>query len=328
MSDADAPKPLQMMVDFWGFTLVVMGRTSGALAALAAGPATAPELAARAGLDELNMQVWLRGMAAAGLVERDGASYRISDDTAAVLSPDFPIDFGAALDLAASLLSSKVDDAVAAMATGAGIKDAWSDLNPIVGRLNGPTWRMALVDDFIAADADLRARLDAGGAIADLACGNGDAARVMAAAFPACTVAGYDPNAPEVDDGRVHLVRRTTMPESTYDLITCLDSFHHLGDPRAAADSAYAALKPGGTFLVAEENRTGDPTIDDADPFSIVTHTAALLYCMQDNLANGGTGHTPSGGLGWAEEALSAAGFSTTSHESETGYRVFHARKA
>lgn len=58
-----------------------------------------------------------------------------------------------------------------------------------------------------------------------------------------------------------------------------------------------------------------------------MTHVASLLYCMQDNLANSGTGDTPSGGLAWVHRALDEAGFETTSSPSESGYRVFLARK-
>jgi hypothetical protein len=108
--------------------------------------------------------------------------------------------------------------------------------------------------------------------------------------------------------------------------VTCLDAFHHLGDPDAVARRVHASLRPGGVFLVAETALSGDVDADAEDPFALIAHSAGLVYCLQENLANGGSGQIPSIGLGWVEDALAGAGFASVSaQDSETGFRVYSA---
>jgi SAM-dependent methyltransferase len=325
----DLPAPAQQLLGYYATTVLAVGRASGALEALLAGPATAAELAERSGLDERNLRLWLRALAASGNATRHGDSYAISEPLAMFLSPAFPSDLRAVLDFVHAKFAPSVHAATAAMRTGHGVAwDEWADDIDIMGRINTPTYRAALIEEWIAAAPGLGERLGRGGRIADIACGNGDAATLMAEAFPAATVVGHDPGAPESSARpNVTFSRETTLAGSSYDLITCLDALHHLGDPDTAVQAAYDALVPGGVYIVAETNLTGDPEADDQDPFSLIAHTAGLLYCLQDNLAAGGRGETPSDGLVWVEEALEAAGFRTESIASETGYRVFVATK-
>lgn len=109
---------------------------------------------------------------------------------------------------------------------------------------------------------------------------------------------------------RAMAVSAEKLPEyGGYDLITCLDSFHHFGDPRAVARSAQRGLGDGGVFLVAESATSGELAQDAQSPFSLITYRAGLLYCLQENLAGGGSGlpggDGPSGSSRhWKREAL------------------------
>jgi SAM-dependent methyltransferase len=242
---------------------------------------------------------------------------------------------GAVLDLTYAAMASPFRQVATAMSTGEGVPSAaFAELGAAAGGVNTRLYRAALVDEWISAAPGLRDRLEAGGRIADLACGNGDAAAIMAGAFPRSVVKGFDPGAPEdahADVPNLELVAGSAagvVDEEKFDLITCLDAFHHLGDVRAAARQVHDVLAPDGVFLIAETAMSGDLDADNDDPFSLIVHAAALLYCMQENLANGGDGVTPSIGLGWVDDALAAAGFSSvTQHESDTGYRIFVATR-
>ena len=68
--------------------LIEIGRRTGLFEATAAGPATSPELAARAGLEERYVREWLAALAAAGIVEyaADGSRYWLPAEHAAVLT--------------------------------------------------------------------------------------------------------------------------------------------------------------------------------------------------------------------------------------------------
>jgi SAM-dependent methyltransferase len=298
---------------------------------LAESPGTIEDVAARAGLDARSAGLWLRAMTAAGHARHEDGTFSLGDETGLVLGPDFPIDLGAVLDFVHATSGDAMTAAVGAMRTGAGVPSSeFGAMGTAAGGVNSRLYRAVLVDEWIAAASGLRDRLEAGGRVADVACGNADAAAAMAAAFPQSEVLGYDPGAPEgvhSDVPNLRIVRDNAgrLPaDASFDLVTCLDAFHHLGDSRAAAHQAYAALRDGGVFLVAETGLSGDVDADGANPMSLIAHACGLMYCMQENLANGGDGSTPSIGLGWVEDALADAGFTSVSHlDSETGFRIF-----
>jgi SAM-dependent methyltransferase len=189
---------------------------------------------------------------------------------------------------------------------------------------------MALVDEWLAGVPGLHERLTAGAAIADVACGSGGAAVLMGRAFPNSRVVGYDAAAAIADvgelPGNVELREgdaRALADQGEYDLVTCLDSFHHFGDPQAAAARVRGLLRPGGVVLVAESALVGDFIADQANPLGLITYGSALLYCLQENLAAGGPGVAGGDGTDWLVDALKAAGFvDVTVRESDTGFRI------
>ncbi|KHK96151.1 hypothetical protein LK09_16030 [Microbacterium mangrovi] len=329
----DTPLLFQHLAGMYAMQLLAVGQRSGALAALVEGPGTADELAERAGLDRRNVAQWLRGMAAAGFARHDDRVFTIDPQTAALLAGGLPVDVVGILDFVLALSAEPVRRLPDAMRTGRGIPSAMFDeIGAAAGGINGPAYAGSLVDEWIAHDPALLARLQAGGPIADVACGNGDAAAVMARAFPRSTVLGIDPGAPpRTDPPNLRLLGATSgelAAHGEFALVTCLDSLHHLGDVRAVAAQVRAALADDGVFLVAEGAMTGDLDQDAADPFALFTHASGLLYCMQENLAEGGAGETSSIGLGWVTDALRDAGFgAVTEFDSDTGFRVFLARK-
>jgi SAM-dependent methyltransferase len=202
--------------------------------------------------------------------------------------------------------------------------------NHAVGRVNTPTYAGALVSDWINGVPGLTATLTAGGRVADLACGNGDAAVLLGSMFPAVTVVGFDLD-PAVADRQdlpsnvsLQAADARALPESEeFDLVLCLDSLHHLGNPREIANQVHKILRPGGLFLVAESSFTGDLATDSANPFALIGYAAGLLYCLQENLAAGGSGNTAGDGPAWITDALTASGFAeVTVRASETGYNI------
>ena len=172
--------------------------------------------------------------------------------------------------------------------------------------------------------------------MADLASGNGDAAVIMARAFPTASITAYDL---DVQLTKATMARASAeglggltaeaagpeqLPEAAFDLVTCLDSLHHFGDPASVATQVRRALVPGGVFLIAETAMTGDLANDMQSPFSVVVYSAGLLYCLQENLSSGGTGLTGGDGPTWVTSSLERAGFSSISTvDSPTGYRVY-----
>lgn len=327
------PLLLQHLSGMFAMQVVAIGARSGALSALADGGGTAGEIAARAGLDERNTAQWLRAMTAAGHARHDGGAFALEPQTRTLLDGGLPVDIAAILEFVMALSAEPIRRIPDAMRTGAGIDGAvYDDVATAAGGINGPAYAAALVEDWISGDVALRVRLESGAAIADIACGNGDAAVLMAEAFPRSTVLGLDPGAPDrTDTPNVTLLPLTADQlgeHGPFALVTCLDSLHHMGNPAAVARAVASALDDDGVFLIAETAMTGDLDEDLTDPFAVLTYATDLLYCMQDNLASGGDGSVPSLGLGWVTSALAEAGFeSVRAVDSPTGFRVFLARR-
>lgn len=334
MSDSghQPPRFLTQLFGWYALTMLGVGARSGLLDALVEGPGTTEEIAQRAGVDPRNALEWLRALTVAGHATYTEDRFALSAETAMVFGPGFPVDARAIVDFVDRTgdVLAPVDAAIRA-GTGVGPQVYQAAYGRAVARINSPTYATALVQEWIGGEPALSDRLSTGGMIADLACGNGDAAALMGRAFPAARVVGFD-----LDPG---LSEESTLPDNVtlrtgdarspetdhqFDLVTCLDSFHHFGDPKRAAEQARTLLRPNGMLLIAESGLSGDLARDAENPFALIVFAAGLLYCLQENLAAGGPGVTAGDGAGWLIGALEAAGFrNIRTRESPTGYRIF-----
>lgn len=325
------PRFVTHLVGWYAITVLGLAQRSGLLGALTAESGTVEELSRRAGTDPRNTLECLRTLTASGLVSCSEETFALDDEFVMVLSAAFPVDARAAVEFCSG--TADVQAAVLdAMSTGKGVppqlfQNAFGDA---VGRINAPTYSAALVSDWIGGTPGLREVLESGGRVVDIACGNGAALALVAAAFPAAEVIGYDldPRHAEAVDGPANLSIKTSdvreLPKAeTFDLALCLDSFHHLGDPVGAARSFHGVLKPGGTVLVAESDLTGDLSADAVGPFATIGFGAALLYCLQENLAAEGPGVSAGDGGDWLVNALETGGFHDVANRTTaSGYRV------
>jgi SAM-dependent methyltransferase len=326
------PLPLEHLRGWYAIVMLALGRRTGLLDALLAGPGTGDELAERAGVDARNSREWLGALTAAGHAVHEDGVYSAAPDLAAACSPDFPIDLRAALDL--SLVAPRVaDEVAAAVQHGQGVgPGVFAEVSAIAGAINTPTYESVLVDDWMTSVPGLRDALDAGIRVAELAPGNGDAAVLVGRAFPRSTVVGWDVVATERDDlpPNVRLeVRDARALEhgEAFDLVYAIDAFHHFGAPEPVLAAVLRVLAPGGVLLLVEGGLTGDLDTDRHDPFAVIAYGAGLFYCLQENLAAGGDGRTGGDGTGWILEALSAAGFADVGSRSvETGNVVITGR--
>jgi SAM-dependent methyltransferase len=329
-SEGQPPRFVTHLIGWYAMTALAVGSRTGLLDALVDSPGTAEQIASRAGVDPRNAVEWLRAMTAAGHATYDAGRFGLSPETAMVLGPGFPVDARAVVEWVAGA-SSTLDAVAEAVRSGRGIDPG--TYNRAFGapgaRINTPIYRAALVDEWIGGVPGLADRLQQPGArIGDLACGNGDAAATMAQAFPTALVVGYDnadlaPSAPLPGNVTISRDDVRTLADADFDLVTCLDSFHHFGEPSLAARQARGLLRPGGVLLVAESALSGDLSADAGDPMSVIPYASSLLYCLQENLAQGGTGVSSGDGPDWLTDALATSGFhDVTSRESPTGYRI------
>jgi SAM-dependent methyltransferase len=286
--------------------LIMLGDRLGLWAAMAgAGPVTPAELAAKTGTVERYVREWLRGVAVAGYASYDPAAgaFTLSDEMALVLATD---------DSPASLIGvfpgfvamwSDIDTIEGFFRTGDGM--GWGDhhpaLNDAQARFTRPMYRASLVDVWIAALDGVTSRLQAGGKVADIGCGQGTSTIMMAERFPASAFTGFDHSDAVVAAARkaadeAGLADRVSFevadaagfPGHDYDLVCFTDSLHDLGDPVAGAARARSALAPGGTVMVIEPLAADRFEDDFTNPYARVGYAISTMVCTPSSLAQPG----------------------------------------
>lgn len=282
--------------------LTYVGDRLGLYAALATGPTTSAELADRTGYSERYLREWLSAQVAVGYIRHVDGLFHLPAEHAAVLADHTsPADGTGGFETILSFWLG-VDRLAESIRTGTGI--SWGDhdahLYSGVDRFFQPLYQNSLVPEWLPALDGIVDRLTTGASVLDVGCGQGNAALIMAKAFPASHVHGID-----VHDGSIAAARtaadragvadRTTFEIGTataitgrYDLICYFDAFHHVGDPVAAARSALQALRPDGTLMLVEP-RAGDRLEDNTDLVGLTYLAASVHVCVPDALAQGAT---------------------------------------
>lgn len=291
------------------------------------GPVTAAELAERTGLKERWLLEWLRGQAAARLLDyHDGDRFELTPVGAAVLA-----DEEGSLAFASGAFSGQtppetVDKLVDAFRTGVGL--SYEELGPNAAhrteRMLGPWVRQALVPQIIPALDGVSEKLERGAMVADVGCGGGMALAAMAQAFPNSQFHGYDPSAHAVqrckdkiaDLGLGNLEAFVASGEEvphepTYDFVITFDCIHDMTRPADVIASIRKSLRPDGTWLIKDIRSQPDFKTNMRNPLLAMFYGFSVSACMSSALSEpGGAGL---GTLGFnpevAESMVRAAGF-------------------
>ena len=182
---ADPGKVIAMALRVWGYKqgevvslMIHLGGLLGIYRALdRAGPVTAPELAARTGLDARWLLEWLRCQAAAGLLDSaDGEVFELTREGAALLADEEGSVWFAAGAFQGSVADPRTVDRLAeSFRTGAGLSfdDFGPDTARKVERTLGPWSRLPLLPAVVPRLEGVATRLRAGTRVADVGCGSG-----------------------------------------------------------------------------------------------------------------------------------------------------------
>ena len=167
-----------------------------------AGPLTADDLAAKTGLAKRWLFEWLRGQAAARLLNyHDDDRFELTPVGAAVLADETDSLSFAAGAFSGQIPPETVDKLVDAFKTGIGLtyQDLGASAAHRTERMLGPWTRKELVPKILPALDGVVEKLEQGAVAADVGCGGGLALMAMAAAFPASEFHGYDPSNHAID---------------------------------------------------------------------------------------------------------------------------------
>ena len=348
--DALAGRLMEMALAAGELQAVYLGERLGLYRTLQDdGPATAAELARRAGIDERYAREWLEQQAVAGFVEVDDVAAAASErryalpagHAAALIDPESPYLVSPLARFfigTASVMPRLLD----AYRTGGGVD--WADYGPDVieaqEAVNRPQFQH-FVGEWIAALPDIAGRLRAGGSVADVGCGTGWSSIWIARHFPAATVDGIDVDPVSIEratehaasEGMTDRVRfrladaEDVEGQGSYDLVTIFEALHDMSDPVGVLTTARRLLRPGGAVLIADE-RVAEAFEVGLDSPDRMFYAYSVLAC----LANGRVGQ-PSAATGTVirpatvEAYARSAGFSgvtvlPTEHESFRFYRL------
>jgi SAM-dependent methyltransferase len=305
-----------------------LGDELGLYRALAGAGAVSPDaLAEKTGTNARLVREWLNGQAAAGLIDRDVAAgtYSLGEEAAMALADDSSPVFVAR---AMTVIGAVAEDIgkIAAAFRGNGALP-WGDHSPHL--FSGTEWlfrtgyRAHLTNEWIPAMDGVADQLTAGAAIADIGCGHGASAVVMANAYPNSSVAAFDYHEPSVqtaakraaeaglsDRITCETASATAYPGS-YDLICFFDCLHDMGDPIGIASYAREHLNPGGSVLLVEPFALdGDGNVTD-NPMAALMYHASTMICTPNSLSQEvGLAIGAQAGPARLREILGHAGFS------------------
>jgi 2-polyprenyl-3-methyl-5-hydroxy-6-metoxy-1,4-benzoquinol methylase len=301
-------------------------RTGLFKAMMNAGPLTAVQLAAKAGLSERYVREWLGAMAAAHYVEYDAGAetYLLTPEYAAALADDDSPFFVASyfqMAQAAVTVAPKVADA---FRDGKGVTQAEypQSFFEAAERNSRTRYLHKLLRKWVPAMPQVVAALNAGGLGADVGCGGGRAAIMIAKAYPKARLAGYDVHAESIECARRNataegVADRVTfevgnganLPAGAFDFVATFDVVHDAVDPAGLMAGIRRSLKPDGTYLVQEVN-VSDKVGENLRPMGKMVYSVSTLYCMTTSLAHGGAGIGVAMGEAKARELATGAGFS------------------
>lgn len=312
--------------------LVLIGDKLGLYRALAdGGPMTAAELAKRTGARERYVREWLSAQAAGGYVTYEPASGRFTlppEHAFLLLDADLPGAF--MLGVGSIRDEARIADA---FRTGEGV--GWHEHDPGVfegcERFFRPGYAMNLASQWIPALDGVKARLEAGGRVADVGCGHGASTIIMAQAFPRAIVTGFDYHPASIEAARraadkaglgdrvsFEVASAKAYPGSGYDLVTCFDCLHDMGDPVGAARHVRQSLATGGTWMLVEPF-ANDRLEDNLNPIGRLYYGASTLLCTPASLSQEvGLALGAQAGEKRLRDVLTEAGFSRVRRVAET----------
>lgn len=329
---------LQDLGGAYGIPLVRLGKELGIYRALwRRGPSTAQELAEETSLAERYLREWLAYHAASHYVEYDPKTGRFafSPEQAAIFADtESPYYTVPGFEAAAAYVGNQPLVAEA-FRTGGGV--GWGDQNGClfcaVADFFRPGYQAFLVDAWLPALDGVAERLARGIKVADVGCGHGHSTIVMAQAFPNSEFVGIDFHAASIEQAReharehgLHNVRFETGSakdfEGNYDLVTCFDALHDMGDPVGAAAHIRRSLNPGGRWMIVEP-AAGDRLEDNLNSISRLYYGASTMVCIPASLDQEvGAALGAQAGEAKLREVVEAGGFETVRRAAETPFNI------
>ncbi|MBB5789111.1 class I SAM-dependent methyltransferase [Jiangella mangrovi] len=304
--------------------MIDVGQRTGLFSALAAGPGTSAELAARAGLEERYVRECLGALTTAGIVDyaADGGVYTLPAEHAVCLTGGGSTDL-APMSAVVTLLARQVGPLAQVFRDGGGIPyEAYRpEFTTVMDGMSRGLFDDQLITG-IVEPAGLAPTLTAGVAVADIGCGTGHSTNLLARTYPRSTFVGYDLAGDALDHGRAEadgwgLDNVTFEPldlvdlpsDPPLDVVVAFDVVHDQADPATVLRRVHDALGPGGVFVMMDTKASSRLEDNVGNPFAPLLYAVSTLHCLTVSLARDGAGLGTVWGEQTARRMLADAGF-------------------
>lgn len=333
----------QILGDLGGASSVAMVRLGGSLGLYdtlhANGPMTSTQLAKTAKVHERYLREWLSHQAASNYLAYDAKTdtFSLPPEQAMVFAnQESPVYMMGGFDLMSALLDNQ-PKVQAAFKSGEGV--AWGDqagcMFCAVARFFRPGYHNYLVQQWLPSLDGVIDKLERGAKVADVGCGHGWSTVLMAKAFPKSTFIGYDFHPDSIKDAQAHAkehgVSANTRfevglamdyPGKDFDLVTCFDCLHDMGDPAGASAHIKQSLKPDGTWMIVEP-MAGDTLEQNLNPVGRLYYAGSTMICLPTSLSQEvGAGLGAQAGEKKLREVITSGGFKSVKRATETPFNM------
>lgn len=321
--------------------MVVIGDKLGLYKALAEGPVTSHELAAKTKTDERYLREWLSSQAAGGYVTYDEKTNKFSlteEQAFALANEDSPAYLPGAFQIALGSLAA-VPRITESFRTGAGM--GWhehvDDVFHGCERFFRPGYAANLVTSWIPSLDGVKEKLEAGARVADIGCGKGASTILMAKAFPKSQFVGFDYHDKSIEGAResaerqgvaertkFEVAKAKEFPGKDYDFVCVFDCLHDMGDPAGAAKHVLQSLAKDGTWMIVEPFANNDLK-DNLNPVGRAFYGFSTLLCTPSSRAQEvGLCLGAQAGEARIRDVVTKAGFTRFRRAAETPFNIVY----
>jgi ubiquinone/menaquinone biosynthesis C-methylase UbiE len=298
-------------------------------------PATAGEIATKAGLNERYVREWLGAMVTGRVVDVDsnGPRFSLPPEHAAFLTRPAGADNLAVFAQYIPLLGSVEDDIVECFKKGGGVPYAkFPRFHDVMAEDSGQSVLSSLESHIVPLVPGLAARLGSGMQMLDVGCGRGRIINRLAELYPKSRFTGMDLSGEavlsaweEAADKKLRNVEfivadLSRFDESAeieaFDFVTTFDAIHDQAKPLNVLRGIYRTLRRDGVYLMQDIKGSSYVHKNVDHPLAPLLYTISCMHCMTVSLAQNGEGLGAMWGEEKTREYLDKAGFrSVEKHE-------------